>query len=148
MPDQLTAKMVAQAAADGNEIARDVLGHSGQALGWAIAQVITLLAPEIVVVGGGVSLIGPQFFFDPLKEAVAKYVFPPLSRFVPSRTRSTRRGSRPAWSHRAGKIRVKDRAASGSEHLKPATLAERRIAPQPKQPYPSGPRIFSSKRVP
>lgn len=78
-PDALTAKHVAQAAAEGNEVARDVLKHGVQALGWAIAQVITLLAPEVVAVGGGVSLIGDAFFFTPLREEVARYVFPPLA---------------------------------------------------------------------
>lgn len=76
--EQLTAKMVAQAAAEGNEVAREVLAHACQVLGWAIAQVITLVAPEVVVVGGGVSLIGEQFFFSPLRAEVARYVFPPL----------------------------------------------------------------------
>jgi glucokinase len=85
--DELTARHVAQAAADGNEIAREVLDHACQALGWAIAQVITLVAPEVVVVGGGVSLIGEQFFFAPLRSEVARYVFPPLAgsfRVVPA----------------------------------------------------------------
>lgn len=77
--DALTGKHVAQAAAEGNEVARDVLRHSVQALGWAIAQAITLLAPEVVAVGGGVSLIGESFFFNPLREEVARYVFPPLA---------------------------------------------------------------------
>lgn len=76
--EQLTAKMVAQAAAEGNEVAREVLAHATQVLGWGIAQVITLVAPEVVVVGGGVSLIGEQFFFAPLRAEVARYVFPPL----------------------------------------------------------------------
>jgi glucokinase len=78
-PKRLTAKMVAAAAADGNEIAREALNRACQALGWGIAQVITLVAPEIVIVGGGVSLIGEQMFFIPLREAVARYVFPPLA---------------------------------------------------------------------
>jgi glucokinase len=77
-PEQLTAKMVAQAAADGNEIARDVLDHAAQVLGWAIAQTITLLAPEVIVLGGGVSLIGEQLFLGPVRQYVEKYVFPPL----------------------------------------------------------------------
>lgn len=76
--DVLTAQMVAQAAAEGNEIAREVLDHATQALGWAIAQVITLLAPEVIVVGGGVSLSGEQFF-TPLRQQTARYVFPPLA---------------------------------------------------------------------
>ena len=77
-PEQLTTKKVAQAAAEGNEIAGEVLSHACQALGWAIAQTITLLAPEVVVIGGGVSLIGRQMFLDPVRKEVAKYVFPPL----------------------------------------------------------------------
>lgn len=85
--ERLTAKHVAQAAAEGNDIARQVLDHACQALGWAIAQVITLVAPEVVVVGGGVSLIGEPFFFDPLRAEVARYVFPSLAgsfRIVPA----------------------------------------------------------------
>lgn len=77
-PEKLTAKMVAQAAAEGNEIARECLGQACQALGWAIAQTITLLAPEVIVLGGGVSLIGEQWFFSPVREEVQRYVFPPL----------------------------------------------------------------------
>jgi glucokinase len=85
--ERLTAKLVAQAAAEGNEIARQVLDHACQALGWAVAQVITLVAPEVVVVGGGVALIGEQFFLAPVRAAVARYVFPPLAgsyRIVPA----------------------------------------------------------------
>lgn len=78
-PERLSAKAVAQAAAEGNEIARAVLDHACQALGWALAQAITLVAPEVVAVGGGVSLIGEPFFFGPLRAEVARYVFPPLA---------------------------------------------------------------------
>ena len=77
--EKLTARMVAQAAADGNEVAIEVLAHACQALGWAIAQFITLLAPDVIVIGGGVSLLGEELFFNPIKQAVAKYVFPPLA---------------------------------------------------------------------
>jgi glucokinase len=78
-PDQLTAKMVAQAAADGNRAAAEILQHAIQTLGWAIAQTITLVAPEVVVVGGGVSLMPNHLFLDPLRVEVARYVFPPLA---------------------------------------------------------------------
>lgn len=77
--ERLTAKTVAQAAAEGNEVARDVLQHAWKALGWAIAQVITITAPEVIVVGGGVSLIGEQMFFAPLRAEISRYVFPPLA---------------------------------------------------------------------
>jgi glucokinase len=77
--EQLTAQQVAQAAREGNEIARDVLAHACQALGWAIAQVITITSPEVVVVGGGVSLIEESLFLAPLRSEVARFVFPPLA---------------------------------------------------------------------
>ncbi len=77
--DRLDARTIAQAASDGNELAREVLAHAWQALGWAIGQVVTLVAPEVVVVGGGVSLIGEPLFFTPLRAEVQKYVFPPLA---------------------------------------------------------------------
>jgi glucokinase len=78
-PDHLTAKMVGEAAADGNQLALDILRRACQALGWGIAQMITLLAPERVVIGGGVSLLGEDLLFRPLRAEVDRYVFPPLA---------------------------------------------------------------------
>ena len=77
--DQITAVLVAQAAEEGNLLAQSVINHACQVLGWAIAQTITLLAPEVVVIGGGVSLMGEQLFFAPVRREVARYVFPPLA---------------------------------------------------------------------
>ncbi len=85
--ERLTAKDVACAAGEGNQLALNVLRRATEVLGWAIAQMTTLLAPEIVVIGGGVSLMGDSLFFAPLREAVSRYVFPPLrhaQRIVPA----------------------------------------------------------------
>jgi glucokinase len=76
---QLTARIVATAAAEGNELACDVMAQACRTLGWAIAQVVTLLAPNVVVIGGGVSLIGHELFFAPVAWEVQRYVFPPLA---------------------------------------------------------------------
>lgn len=75
---RMTAEIVSQAAGEGNSLARDVLDHAIEALGWAIAQVITVLAPHVVVVGGGVAKMGAAMFFEPLRTQVRRYVFPPL----------------------------------------------------------------------
>jgi glucokinase len=77
--DRLTARHVAQAAEQGNGIAQDVLAHGMRTLGWAIAQVITLLSPEVIVIGGGLSLMSEHLFLAPLREEAARYVFPPLA---------------------------------------------------------------------
>jgi glucokinase len=74
----ITAKQIAAQAQRGNRLAMQAYHEATDVLGWAIAQAITLIAPEIVVVGGGVSLAGEEVFFRPLREAVEEYVFPPL----------------------------------------------------------------------
>jgi glucokinase len=76
--ERLTTEALAKAAGEGNELARDVFLHACQTLGWALGQVITLLAPNVLVIGGGVSLVGEELFLAPLRQEVERYVFPPL----------------------------------------------------------------------
>ncbi len=75
----LTTLMVGEAAAEGNAGARQILRTGTDILGWAIAQVMAIVAPDVVVIGGGVSLMGDELFLDPLREAVGRYLFPPLA---------------------------------------------------------------------
>ena len=77
--EQLSGRMVVDAAAAGNPAAHGIFAHALQTLGWAIAQMITLVAPQVVVMGGGVPLAGEAMFFAPLRREVARYVFPPLA---------------------------------------------------------------------
>ncbi len=58
---KLTSKMVFDAAHAGDEAARGIIRSAARYLGIAIAGIINLLNPELVVVGGGVSLAGEEF---------------------------------------------------------------------------------------
>ena len=85
--ETLSGKIVAQAASEGNELAQEIVHHAIQTLGWAIGQMITLTAPNVVVLGGGVPMLGEAMFFGPLRREVGRYVFPPLAetyRIVPA----------------------------------------------------------------
>jgi len=77
-PDALTTMMIGQSAADGNAGARAIIRTSTDVLGWGIAQVMAIVDPDIVVVGGGVSLMGEELFYGPLRESVKQYLFPPI----------------------------------------------------------------------
>jgi glucokinase len=77
--ESLTTLMVGEAAAAGNNGARAILRTGTDTLGWAVAQVMALVDPDIVVIGGGVSLLGDELFLDPVREAVRHYLFPPLA---------------------------------------------------------------------
>lgn len=75
----LTAQVIGEAAAAGNCGAQEILRSATDVLGWAVAQVISLVAPNVVVIGGGVSLLGDVLFLNPTRAAVGRYVFPPLN---------------------------------------------------------------------
>jgi len=76
--ERLTARELAWAAERGHAESQAILTRAIETLGWAIAQTITLVAPQTVVVGGGVARLGERMFYEPLRAAVARYVFPPL----------------------------------------------------------------------
>ena len=77
-PERLTARTIGEAAVDGNVVALDVMEQAVTTLGWAIAQAATLISPEVVIVGGGVSLLPEPLFLTPLKSAIDQYLFAPL----------------------------------------------------------------------
>src|SRR5574341_563602 len=56
--DARTAEVISRAANDGDELARQVIGAAARALGFGIGTAITLMNPERVIVGGGVSKSG------------------------------------------------------------------------------------------
>ena len=85
--ENLTGQIVSEAAHQGNPLAQRAIAEACRALGWAIGQVITIAAPEIVVIGGGISLMGPEQFFAPVRHSAAQSVFGPLAesyRIVPA----------------------------------------------------------------
>jgi glucokinase len=59
---RLTAEDVAKAADAGDTPAIDVVDRAGGWLGMALAGAIALLAPEVVVIGGGVAPAGSRYF--------------------------------------------------------------------------------------
>jgi glucokinase len=59
---RLTAADVASVADEGDAEAIDVIDRAGAWLGMALAGAIALLAPEVVVIGGGVAPAGSRYF--------------------------------------------------------------------------------------
>ena len=69
----VTAKDVALAASQGDELAQAALARGGTYLGIAIADYLHIFNPSVVIIGGGVSQSG-EAFFDPLRTAMSEHV--------------------------------------------------------------------------
>lgn len=54
----VTAKMVFQAAAKGDPVAKRVIEDAARYLGIGIANIVNVLNPELIIIGGGVSIAG------------------------------------------------------------------------------------------
>ncbi len=79
--DKVTAKMVADAARNGDELARNVFYRAMEYIGIGISNLANIFNPELVTIGGGVSLAG-DIFFDNIRKSVDKNIMQPTSRKV------------------------------------------------------------------
>jgi len=70
---RVTTKMVADAAKEGDELALNVFKRAMEYIGIGVANLVNLFNPEMIVIGGGVSMAG-DIFFDNIKEVVATHV--------------------------------------------------------------------------
>ncbi|MCK4236609.1 MAG: ROK family protein [Candidatus Krumholzibacteria bacterium] len=71
--ESLTVKDIAHAAYSGDKLAAGVLEETGRFLGIGLANLVHILNPEAVAVGGGVAGAG-DFLLDPAREALADHV--------------------------------------------------------------------------
>lgn len=84
-PARVDAKLVVDCAREGDETALIIFARYIDALSSAVVSIIHLLDPEVVAIGGGVSLAG-DFLFQPLVERVRKKCyFSEFARIVPAR---------------------------------------------------------------
>ena len=72
----ITAKTVSQAALSGDQFCADVIRETAHFLGSAVANLLNIFNPDIVVICGGVTLTG-AYLFEPLQHQVVRRAFAP-----------------------------------------------------------------------
>jgi glucokinase len=77
--ERLTAQHVGQAANLGDQFARQVLAVTCCDLAEGICNLIALLCPRRIIIGGGVSQIGERQLLDVIRSRVAERVFQPFA---------------------------------------------------------------------
>lgn len=67
----ITAFIVAEAAKQGDPVAKRIFTIMGERIGFGLASVVNLLNPEKIIIGGGVADAG-EILFDPIRETIKK----------------------------------------------------------------------------
>jgi len=73
--------MVADAARKRDVLASNVFKRAMDYIGIGISSLINIFNPELVTIGGGVSLAG-DIFFDNIRDSVDRNIMQPISRKV------------------------------------------------------------------
>lgn len=79
---RISAPIVGAAARQGDEVALGLIGRAAAYLGQAIAMLVNVLDLEHVVVGGGLSQLGP-LLLEPIRAATDRYLLPEYRGRVP-----------------------------------------------------------------
>lgn len=71
--NKITPEVIAQAANAGDKVAQDILKTAGSYLGVGISNIVIILAPEKVVIGGGVAQLG-KWIMEPITAEIKRRV--------------------------------------------------------------------------
>jgi glucokinase len=71
--EELNARVVAEAAERGDDLARSAYAHAGEYLGIGVASFLHTFDPSIVIFGGGVSQSGP-LLLNPFEDSLRKNI--------------------------------------------------------------------------
>ena len=80
--EDLTMKHLAQAARQGDSFSRSVIEETGTYLGIWLGGIVSLLDPDIIVIGGGLAEIGEPLF-QAIRKEIPKRTINPFARETP-----------------------------------------------------------------
>src|SRR5205823_11044543 len=66
---KITAHDLAAAAREGDRLALDIFNRAGRFLGFGVANLVSLLDPEVIILGGGMAAVA-DLYLDPLQKAM------------------------------------------------------------------------------
>ena len=120
---EITAHEVAAAARQGDTLAVDIFNRAGRLLGFAVANLVSLLDPEVIILGGGMAAVA-DLYLGPLQKAMLERAQPLAAqkvRIVVSRMADTVNllgCARLAWEPTVGKREAGKRENSAGSRKK------------------------------
>ncbi len=80
-PERITAKLVAEAASQGDAEAQEIMAEAMNYLGIGMANLVNLFNPELIVIGGGLANIGEKLL-EPVQRAIRRHAYAALAQAV------------------------------------------------------------------
>jgi glucokinase len=71
--DSLTARLISEAAQQGDELAKEAFKRAGEFIGQATADYLHMFNPSILIFGGGVSQSG-DLLLEPVKDSMRRHI--------------------------------------------------------------------------
>ena len=81
-PERITAKLVAEAADQGDKEAQTILAEAMNYLGIGMANLVNLFNPQLIVIGGGVTSIGERALSAQSERAIDQNALPSAAQAV------------------------------------------------------------------
>lgn len=81
-PESITGEVVAKAIAAGDALAREVMSESADMLALWLSNMVDVLDPDIIVIGGGAAALY-QSFFDQIRKRTPEFAINPRAHEVP-----------------------------------------------------------------
>jgi glucokinase len=75
LPNDISSKVIYEAALEGDNIAKEVFKYTGEILGEALANFVMFSSPEAIILFGGVIKSG-KILMDPVKDSMEKNLLP------------------------------------------------------------------------
>ena len=73
-PEEMTCRILDEAARAGDTFALAEIDRVAESLGIGLSNVLALLSPELIIIGGGVAKMG-ELLFEPIRKYTDKYAF-------------------------------------------------------------------------
>lgn len=80
--ERIKSSALAASIAQGDRVVEEIVRHAAYVLGNTVAGVVNLLAPDVLVLGGGLVEALPQLYKQEVTAAIAAHAMPPFAKGV------------------------------------------------------------------
>jgi len=78
---EIRSAVLAQAIQEGDTVVEQIIRRAAEKIGMAVGNLVTILCPDVIVLGGGLVEALPHLFLEPVATMARSICMPPLADF-------------------------------------------------------------------